>query len=404
MNDRAKLISKLGAIAGALTLAVGWLYSFQRGSLDFSVFYRAWEHALANHGYMLYNESPDRYLYAPGFAWVFSPLSLLPRWAALVVWNTLKTGLMLGALYSLWNRWGRRRGVHWSVLLVSCFLLARPILIDFQYGQINLILLGSTVLALLAAEEATWLASFYWLMFSFFAMTKLMCLPLLLIPWVRRQAGWKVRAASLLGAGIAIFLPMIWTGYSGLRSMIIQWQWALFARGFPLESHNQSFAAVLHHWFSGEPVRIIALYGNINMGWSWLSESVLTWIAVAWALGVLGLILFWMLKKPRPGTEDRVKATAILCGLVFLPSHLVWKPYFIFGLPVAVYLLVQQSIKPERWRWIGLGIYFVMLNLTSVDGLGHTTAAYAEAGGVLFFAHLLLMGLVLRKYNKFNIS
>lgn len=45
-------------------------------------------------------------------------------------------------------------------------------------------------------------------------------------------------------------------------------------------------------------------------------------------------------------------------------SHLVWKPYFIFGLPVVLYLLILQFVNPERWRWIGLGIYFVMLNLT----------------------------------------
>lgn len=384
-----KILRKIGFLAGILTLLAGWLYSYQRGAHDFSVFFTAWQHAWSGQGALIYKDSPDRYLYAPGFAWALAPWAMLPRWLALALWNLLKTSLLIAALRSLIQPLDSRRS--WLSYFWIFLMITRPLLIDFQYGQINSIILSMAILALTSISNPSWKSATKWLGFSFLAMTKVMCLPLLIIPWIHPST-FRIRVASILGAMAAFLLPVFWLGIDGLHQLILHWQEALISRGFPLESHNQSFAAVLHHWFSGEPIRIIALYGQIQMGWKALSSQTLSTVGLSWGLIVLGLLLTIVINKKN---TPPLRWIALLCGGVFLPSHLVWKPYFIFGLPAVTYLVAQSTTTPRKSILWGLGTYFVLLNLTSVDFLGPRLAAYLEAGGVFLVAHFLLMGMTL---------
>ncbi len=130
-----------GAGLAALVIAVGTAWAFERGAKDFSVFYEAWRLVLTGHGSDIYRVSPDRFLYAPGFAWLLSPLGLLPRNISLLIWCLMKAAVVAfvalsfgGTLESLW----------------AVVLLARPLLIDFQYGQVNTLILGACVAALMS--------------------------------------------------------------------------------------------------------------------------------------------------------------------------------------------------------------------------------------------------------------
>ena len=65
----------------------------EHGAPDFTVFYTAWHLVLEGRGAEIYRESPDRFLYAPGFAWLLSPLAWLPRSAALAIWCFAKAAV-----------------------------------------------------------------------------------------------------------------------------------------------------------------------------------------------------------------------------------------------------------------------------------------------------------------------
>ena len=81
----------------------------------------------------------------------------------------------------------------------------------------------------------------------------------------------------------------------------------------------------------------------------------------------------------------------MLVGLLILPSHLVWKPYFVFSLPLGICimaLLAGPDIRFRRSKMILFAIAFSLMNLTSFDLIGSTFAAPLEAASVMMFAHL----------------
>jgi hypothetical protein len=125
----------------SLVTAVGTLWAFQKGASDFSVFLAAGKLVLTGQGMDIYARSPDRFLYAPGFAWLMAPLAFLPRELALALWCFAKAAVVGGVIArGLRVRAGQIALAAWAVVL-----LARPVLIDFQYGQVNLFILGAGV-------------------------------------------------------------------------------------------------------------------------------------------------------------------------------------------------------------------------------------------------------------------
>src|SRR5688572_26271382 len=89
MNERIEIPPALAFLllsAVGFLVALGTWWAFQRGGHDFNVFYHAWKLVLSGQGQIIYQESPDRFLYAPGFAWLFAPLAWLPRDLALALW------------------------------------------------------------------------------------------------------------------------------------------------------------------------------------------------------------------------------------------------------------------------------------------------------------------------------
>src|SRR5271167_1673575 len=87
-------LARAGVPLVAFLAALGTFWAYQRGGHDFDVFYFAWKLVLQGRGLEIYNNSPDRYLYAPGFAWVFAPLGLLPKSLALAVWSFLEAWVL----------------------------------------------------------------------------------------------------------------------------------------------------------------------------------------------------------------------------------------------------------------------------------------------------------------------
>jgi hypothetical protein len=390
-------VAWFGLILASLIVSFGTAWAFQRGGHDFSVFYEAWRLVLSGHGADIYHGTPDRYLYAPGFAWILAPLGYFPRGAALALWCFAKAavvGLLIRGfcLRLTQGAFPSAIGIGaWAVLLC-----ARPILIDFQYGQVNIFVLGACAWAMLTRFRKAgpdWMDFFSWATLGIAATVKLFPLPLLLVPFfVTRYVSARrlllERAGALAGMAIVILLPICTLGLHGAETLYWQWKDALISRGLPLESHNQSFSAFLSHYFSGNPTHIIAngISHPAWLGGAWLSSSSIHSLSVAWTLIALGLTVGWILTG---STKSPLRWIVVSIGALILPSHLVWKPYFVMGLPMAV-------LAVASWRrfWPFLLGFFILANFTGFDWVGPVWGARFEAGSLLLWLHLLLVLLV----------
>lgn len=385
----------IGILAASLIVSLGTFWAFSRGAGDFHVFYVAWQHVLHGTPLEIYAITPDRFLYAPGFAWLLAPLAYLPEPWALALWCLTKA-LLLGFILRL--SIGKA-----SIAAFGVVLLARPILIEFQYGQVNLFILVASFWALQnhmkkSDPRADFLS---WFFLGIAAVAKLFPIPLLLVPlFVSEWSGVRIDARKLfrerLGAAcgmlITLAIPLVSLHWSEILTLMSQWQSALFERGLPLESHNQSFSAFLHHYWSGEPTEIIALHRKqLFLGARIFSSDTIALLSLAWSFICAGLLLAWIFIVPKYAKDLEPSLwVATLVGLQILPSHLVWKPYFIMGLPLSWIILKKAP------NWIALGVVFLLINCTGFDVLGQNWGAGVESASILLWTHFLLFWLAFK--------
>jgi hypothetical protein len=408
--DWAAPVGMLGLLIASLVVTVGTFWAFERGAPDFSVFYGAWRLVLEGRGAEVYHGTTDRFLYAPGFAWLLAPLGLLPRSAALALWCFLKAGIV-GYLVREFQPLRRRGLASLGLAAWGTVLVARPLLIDFQYGQVNVVILGICCWALLGhfrRGEGDWGDALRWFVLAIAAVAKLFPLPLLAVPWVvsgpvpRSRLRWE-RMGLILGVLSILALPAVSVGISGMLELLAQWREALISRGLPFESHNQSFSAWLHRWLSGEPVHVVALGPqSIRMGAAWLSESALHLLSLAWMFVSGGFLVAWLLSGSRRAPLPWI---AVMVALLILPSHLVWKPYFVFFLPLAALIsgaAFRESARRSDLRTVGLVVAFVCMNLLGFDVLGPKWGARFEAGSSMLWAALIYLSIGLRDLRAYS--
>ncbi|MBL7715469.1 MAG: DUF2029 domain-containing protein [Bdellovibrionales bacterium] len=393
--------SKHWAILFAFTVlvifSVGSIQGFQLGAPDFRVFLAAGEHVWNGQPQLLYVVSPDRYLYAPGFAWFLSLLAPLGFVAGFWFWTALKIVLTPVALVML----SKRLKAGLSIAILTLLTVARPILIDLRYGQINLLVLLSLIFAVLGfsdwirGERKKWVLP-VWIAVSVFAVAKLYALPILLIPYfwhflspTRRNLSriYPFFFATAVPFLFTVFLPVFAMGFEKGWALLVQWLAALQDKGFPMETHNQSFLAFVARQFTGKSAHVVGLYQEINSTWiAWVGDVQLKMIGLAWVLLTMGLILAKLFAYARE--PDRLRIALLTIGILILPSHLVWKPYFVFALPLAFLAWVRAPMMAL--------VATVLLNLSGFSILGLWWGPRLESASILFWAMLILYFAALR--------
>ncbi len=385
-----KATSFLGPVSFLVLAGTGVFWAFRRGGQDFSVFYQVWKLILSGQGSQIYQNSPDRFLYAPGFGYLLSPLALFPFNIALALWCGLKI-LALVFLLRLFTSTITSPSLYFGALL----FIARPLLLDFRYGQINIFLLFSSLWALfIFTQDPHKKKSLFlsWFLLGFFSASKLLTLPLLLIPWITRdpklkQAQW----GALSGVLVTFSTPFLFNPSVAL-TLFSQWKVALMNRGVPLESDNQSFVALLHRLLSGKPVHLVS-HGSqfLSLGSPLASEGTIFLLGLIWAALIFSLYFYWMFRGPK---GQPLRWIALLLGLLILPSHLIWKSYFVFALPLALVALKDFSHSKKIPAACFLGLVFFLMNLSNYDFIGLHYAWKLEAYSVMLLAHLLLLVIV----------
>ena len=407
---REKVSSKVFFFSSCLILLLLFLFgvtrAYQRGANDFSVFYEAWRLVSQGRGLEIYRESPDRFLYCPGFAWIFSPLGRLPKDFAFNLWCLAKVGSLSFIVTTLGNfiyqpikekEKKRDRFFCFSLSIWGVILFSRPLLIDVEYGQVNLLILAACLWGLgvhFKSAASNTLSFMSWAALSFAAVAKLFPLPLLIVPWVITQgiSPRKVRSerlGSLFGVLVATLSPVFTLGGTGLLSLMRDWSTAVLARGLPMESHNQSFSAFLFHYLSGVPTHVISEgMSPLLLGQSLLSVHSIALLSFSWTFLMLGILLGWILSG---SNHSPFKWIGVVLGLLIVPSHLVWKPYFVSSIPLAVYILGRAAETGKKSNLVFIFLLFLGINFTGFDFLGHSWAAHIEAASLMLMIHLSML-------------
>jgi hypothetical protein len=405
MKNRALTVFKTWA--SPISVFFVLLYSIYRAVVfeegnDFHVFYHAFSLVRDGRWNEIYTHSPDRFLYAPGFAFLFSPLAFLPEKWSLTLFSVLKIGIVYHWVAMIHSR--LIRSVNYGVLCFGLMWVIRPLMIDFRYGQVNLFfawVMAMAWLIHLGNHRNRTLAFVSWFAAGIVAVSKLVLIPLLVLPWIRRgrPEKWVERAGTVLGPLFVLILPVFWGGIDGTLNLFQQWGIALQARGFPMESHNQSFGAIAHHLLGSQETFVIGLYRTIAMGMGWMDQESLKLLTIALssAAGILLLFVlfwpwiggpqvFWRIPLYLPWSQGLLAAS-------ILPSHLVWKPYFLSGLGLSVWLWgTWVTARPREkygfWFWLTSGL---LANFASNDFIGPWLAARFEVAGVMMWAHLVTL-------------
>lgn len=166
----------------------------------------------------LYDKGQHGYLYPPQSALWYVPLVKLPEPVGEVAWRVLCLGLYAGGLWRLarlaggrsedrsgGERWGGEARGGWAGLFFVATLLTLPMLLgSLRNGQMNVVLAGTMMLAVVAVGEKRWWWATAWLVLGVIA-KPLGVVPLLLV-WAIHRPMWlrmPVGLAAYLLLGFA---------------------------------------------------------------------------------------------------------------------------------------------------------------------------------------------------------
>lgn len=351
---------KLPYFALFFALLIGAL-SFHRAkkleSPDFKVFYTATQYAIHNPEVM-YQKSPDRYLYPPQATVFFLPFAFssffsLHQWQ----WH----------FFLIFCLWFLVRG-SWAGL-VSMLLLSRYLLITFGYGQVNLVLIAA--LMLLANINSTFWKGFLWA-----AASVIKLYPLVFGLGFLLQ---KAKKTIIVALGSFLVLTLLPLFYLRDHPFFLYQEFfrSLTEKGFPLHSHNQSISALFQRLLTDQsfPLHAVGLEK-----WAFFHLDINLVKVLALIVGAGLSFCCWRvayLSNRKDINFSYLSAGAL--SILFL-SHIVWKDYLLF----LYFPLVQifSLHKQKAWQNTAVFVLLFVTLVSSPDVIGAPIATRLDAASI----------------------
>ncbi len=295
------------------------------------IFERSGAHLLS--GADLYREYPDEYWdlfkYSPTFALATIPLSLLPDWLGLSVWNVTNALVLVTGLLAL-PLAQRPKGL-------VCWLVLKELLTSLQNSQSNGLVAGLVVLTVVALERdrGIWAglclaASFYLKIYGAAA-----GLLVILYPCRWRAVAWSAIWLVVLGA-----LPLVVVPADQLLAQYRGWLSILSA------DHHVSYGLSA----MGEAEAWFGLRGIDGL------------IAIA---GIVGLLVPLMRVRQYGDLNFRLGMLASLMVWMVIFNHKAESPTYIVAVTgLAIWYVTAQ---PNRLDLLLLGTAFVLTCWTQTD-------------------------------------
>jgi hypothetical protein len=258
------------------------------------------------------------FVYSPLIAAFFAPLSWLPISLGSVLWRLLTAAIFVGAIF-----WWLKAEINSQIPKSSywlVFLLILPLSLgNFNNGQVNPMIIGLLMIAILAAYKGRWTLSAIAVGFSAYLKIYPLSVGLLLVLLYPRQLGWRLALTLLLMGAISFILQrpdyvleqyQRWfnTRAGDNRRLNMDIAPRDFVMILRLLHINLSAGAVLVlQMFAGAVAALLCLFGRLR---KWSQQRQLTCV---FATGTCWMLLFG------PTTEDATYAMiapAVAFGLV----------------------------------------------------------------------------------------
>src|ERR1700731_4487988 len=145
------------------------------------------------------------FVYSPLVAAFFAPFSWLPNSIGSVLWRLVNAAIFVGAIF-----WWLKAKIN-SHLPQSSYWLVFTLILplslgNFNNGQVNPMIIGLLMVALLTADEERWTLSAVALGFSAYLKIYPLSVGLLLVLLYPRQLGWRLALTLILMGALTFVL------------------------------------------------------------------------------------------------------------------------------------------------------------------------------------------------------
>jgi hypothetical protein len=392
----------------AITLALVYITLEARENNDFIIFLSASSDILhKTNAYLALYKGCYHYYYSPFFAVLLFPFTLIPAYAAKLIWLALNLFFVFRTWKAMAFFLDRRVFNEWQKLAftVACFLFVLRFMIEnFHCGQM-------TVFILFLSMEGIYriMTGRYWfgaLLISLAINIKL--LPLLLIPYLLYRRYLKASAWLLLFLVCWLILPAAVTGFSFNNVLLKSW-WALINptnKEHVIDTAERSFHS-LSSWLPtllqdhvGDP-HVLLIKRNVANLDPGIIAVILNSLRIALVLFGLFFLRSWPLKR----ASSKLNAFWEL-SFIFLLVPLIFPHQqhyaFYFMLPAGTYLCYYISsrvvslpgalaVKKTRFLLAGFVLVFLCNNLQLILG---EFGPYYEHFKVITYGALLMVVLL----------
>ena len=326
------------------------------------------------HGSILYDNYRG-FVYSPLAAAIFVPFTLLPDAAADILWRLLNVAVYLGAV-----TWWLRAGLHETISAKNyawVFLLLLPLSIgNLNNGQVNPLIIGLLMIALLAARETRWnLAALCIAITAYFKIYPL-ALGLVLVVLFPKQFTWRLLLALLL---------------LGALTFVLQ------RPGYVLEQYRLWFATRLAgdrrlYKMSIAPRDLWMVLRLVHIT---VSERFYTGVQV---LSGAGVALACLIGRRRNWPQDRILAMllALVAAWMLLCGPATESATYILLAPPVVLMLVEAfsqnaTLIMRAWIAASYGVLLFGLQLNSFFHLTKSvyTMSIQPVGALLFAGYIV---------------
>jgi hypothetical protein len=293
----------------------------------------------------------DQYFYAPTYALLLTPLTLLPYQTAIAVWGGFLLTFLCLAIYALFRSTGPPVSLALVFGVAALASLMSAVRAEYFLGQANLFMLACISVAIWARLSGRPVLA--GILLALALVTKPMLL--LMTGFLLWKREFTFAFTTIAGFFVLLLAPFLWLGGEALADLLTLWQF--YSSQYLSFSENITPRGMFERLFTVNPFVTPLIEMPILARVLWL------------VVVVIVFVLLLAIIEPRPMRRDGrtlIEMGAILSGLM-LVSPLTEPPYLVLLiLPLVATLIYLRGVErggpPYIWIAIALcGIWFMEL-------------------------------------------
>ena len=368
---------------------------------DWRVYYATGERFIDKEDiYSRPNEEITPFMYSPTFAMFFSLLSLIPKHPASLVFFTLNFLSVVGIFLISRKLIGAQQLTSkqfWILLFFPILFTSRFILLVWDSGQVNLIMLFLVMMSLyLLSRKKVLLSS------AFMALSILVkYMPVVFLPYFFIKKQFKLVAGVLLFILLFSILPAFYVGVEQEINYLKGWLPFISDAALDLSSwvdyKNQSIYSMVLRYTMDLSAYVYS-YSH-----TFLNLSFYQGLGIAL---VFSFVIYLLILVPRKNAGDQSLidyAMLLLCMALFNPN--AWMTNFVVFFHVYIFLIhyVMKSPRKEAFTIAAMVTAFALSSWASESVVGNDLEnLFEELSSVTIAALVLIAALLRLKFRRLS--